>query len=79
MGSCVSNNNKVQIIEADVINGEIKPTNPCEDIDGKYIWINMRIMDKYLVFTQNQGYQIVSNTQIKPHEYVWLRKERINN
>ena len=39
----------------------------------------MRIMDKYLVFTQNQGYQIVSNTQIKPHEYVWLEKERINN
>ena len=36
MGCVVSKNNKVQIVEANVINSEIRPTNPCEDIDGKY-------------------------------------------
>ena len=78
MGCGISKNNKVQIVEANVINGEIKPTNPCEDIDGKYIWINMRVNDNNIAFAQNQGYQIVSNTQIKTYDYVWLRKERSN-
>lgn len=77
MGSCVSkNNNKIQVVKCDIINN---PTNPNEDYNGEYIWINMRIQDKYLVYTQNQGYQIVSNIEIKPHDYVWLRKKRTNN
>ena len=56
MGCGTSKNNKIHIVEANVINSEIKPINPCEDIDGKYIWINMRINDQYLVFTQNKPF-----------------------
>lgn len=36
----------------------------------------MCISDKYLVFTQNRGYKIVSDKEIKPYSYVWLCKKR---
>lgn len=76
MGNCVQKQGVVQAISVQPVKTNNYPTNPTEDINGEYIWINMLISDKYLVFTQNRGYKIVSDKEIKPYSHVWLCKKR---
>lgn len=76
MGNCVQKQGVVQAISVQPVKANNYPTNPNEDVNGEYIWINMCISDKYLVFTQNKGYRIVSDKEIKPYSNVWLCKKR---
>lgn len=77
MGNCVQKQGVVQAISVQPVKKNNYPTNPKEDVNGEYIWINMGVNDKYLVFTQNRGYKIVSDKEIKPYSYVWLCKKRV--
>lgn len=67
--------NESTTIEGIIINTK-EPSNPDEDIDGKYIWLLQCVNDNYLQWSQNQGYVIAYGQNIQHHGKVWLRKPR---
>lgn len=53
MGNCVQKQSMVQAISVQPIKTNNYPTNPNEDVNGEYIWINMCIFGLICVYLIN--------------------------
>ena len=77
MGNCIQRGNKIIVEAVDISVKDVLPRTPFEDFNGNYYWISLySYSTKDIIKYQEEGYSIISKTDHKLSDRLWLRKSR---